>query len=216
MRSVETDTTVTWTAVAYDPENAPLVYKFFLKGPATGNKLSEKTGWTSSNTWKWNTTLADAGLNQVEVWVRDGKHAGPDSNDDSTDTSFYIENQIENQKPYMMSLSQSPDKSFADVGSKVTWTVVAKDPENDPLVYKFFLNGPATGGQLAEKTGWTSNNTWTWTTTTEDAGNNTVEVWARDGKHAGPDSTDDIAETSIEVYPLPEGIASNGTIGVVG
>jgi hypothetical protein len=43
--SLEVDTTVNWMAVvASNPENAPLVYKFFLMGPATGNKISEKTG----------------------------------------------------------------------------------------------------------------------------------------------------------------------------
>ena len=53
-------------------------------------KISEKTGWTSSNTWTWTTTPVDIGLNQVEVWVRDGKHAGPDSYDAIADVEYVV------------------------------------------------------------------------------------------------------------------------------
>ena len=198
---MEAGSTVTWTAVATDPENDPLVYKFFLKGPATGGQLAEKTAWISDNTWTWTTTPADAGQNQVEVWVRDGKHAGPDSKDDSADASVTVK--MPNQKPTITGLS--PDKASAEAGSTVTWTAAASDPENDPLVYKFFLKGPATGGQLAEKTAWVSDNTWTWTTTPADAGQNQVEVWVRDGNHAGTEGFDANKVVNYELtQPAPK------------
>ncbi len=78
---------ITWTASA---DQSNLLYKFLLKGPSTDGKLVEKTNWTANNVWVWNTTEADIGSGQVEVRVRDGKHAGPDSFDDRKDTSFTI------------------------------------------------------------------------------------------------------------------------------
>ena len=192
---------VTWTAAASDPENDPLVYKFFLKSPATGGQLAEKTGWITDNTWTWTTTAADAGQNQVEVWVRDNKHAGPDSKDDSSDASVTVTKP--NEKPTISGLS--PDKANAETGSTVTWTAAATDPENDPLVYKYFLKGPATGGQLAEKTGWISYNIWTWTTTPADVGQNQVEVWVRDGNHAGTEGFDANLVVTYELtQPAPK------------
>ncbi len=80
-------TAITWTASA---DQSNLLYKFLLKGPSTDGKLVEKTNWTANNVWIWNTTEADIGSSQVEVRVRDGKHAGPDSFDDRKDTSFTI------------------------------------------------------------------------------------------------------------------------------
>jgi len=80
-------TTITWTAAANQRD---LLYRFFLKGPATNDQLISKTNWTANNVWIWNTTASDIGDSQIEVQVRDGKHAGPDSFDDHKDASFTI------------------------------------------------------------------------------------------------------------------------------
>ena len=39
------------------------------------------TDWDSSNTWVWDTTDAAQEINDVEVWVRDGKHSSSDNYD---------------------------------------------------------------------------------------------------------------------------------------
>ncbi len=80
-------TTITWTAAV---DQNGLLFKFFQKGPATNDQFVEKTNWTTNNVWTWNTTASDIGDSQIEVRVRDGKHAGPDSFDDSKDASFTI------------------------------------------------------------------------------------------------------------------------------
>jgi hypothetical protein len=99
---------------------------------------------------------------------------------------------LTNEPPDASSLT--PDKPGPQLaGNAITWTAVASDPENDPLVFKFFLNGPATGNQWAEQTQWVSDNIWAWTTSAKDVGNNQVSVWVRDGKHAGPEGSDGIA-----------------------
>jgi hypothetical protein len=65
---------VTWTADASDQDKDPLMYKFLLNGEAV-------TDWDSSNTWVWDTTDAIQEINDVEVWVRDGKHSSSDNYD---------------------------------------------------------------------------------------------------------------------------------------
>jgi len=41
-----------------------------LKGPSTGGLLADETGWTGESSWRWNTTDADAGENQIEVRIK--------------------------------------------------------------------------------------------------------------------------------------------------
>jgi len=81
---------ITWTADATDPDGDPLLYRFLLSGPRTGNEWQEVKGWSSSNTWVWDTTAEDVGeKNQVAVEVRDGKHAGEESYDDRKESEYY-------------------------------------------------------------------------------------------------------------------------------
>jgi len=74
---------IKWTAEAHDLEGDFLYYQFWLKGPATGNLWHDMTGWIFNNKWTWKTSTLDVGLNQVQVWIRDGRHAGPDECDAS-------------------------------------------------------------------------------------------------------------------------------------
>ncbi|NPV62029.1 MAG: hypothetical protein HPY61_05255 [Methanotrichaceae archaeon] len=170
----EAGTPITWTAQASDSDGDPLLYMFFLNGQPV-------TDWTGSNVWSWDTSSAPAGNYQVEARVRDGQHAGPDSLDDSRSAQFTIS--VPNQIPALKSLGA--DKASPQVaGAAITWMAEASDPENDPIRYRFFLNGqPATD--------WTTKNQWTWKTGTDDVGENQVEVRIIDGKHAGQDGSDD-------------------------
>jgi very-short-patch-repair endonuclease len=47
-------------------------------------------------------------------------------------------------------------------GSEVIWTAQASDPNGDPIMYRFLLKGPATGGSWSDARGWTKENTWRW------------------------------------------------------
>lgn len=110
-----------------------------------------------------------------------------------------------NQPPILVSLT--PDKSSPqNEGTIITWTAKATDPENDPILYEFFQNGKAV-------TGWRSDNIWTncWANelpsgyacgngTVPKVGDNQIEVWVRDGKHAGPEGFDDNKFVSFAVY----------------
>lgn len=76
-------TVITWTAEARDADGDPVLYRFFLNDdPATK--------WSEENRWAWTTSEEDSGENQVEVRVRDGKHAGPDKYDANMGSDFAI------------------------------------------------------------------------------------------------------------------------------
>jgi len=70
--------TILWTASASDPEGDSILYRFWLQA-STGAWVVMQD-WSSSSTWSW--TPNAAGMYNVGVWVRDGKHAGPTGYDD--------------------------------------------------------------------------------------------------------------------------------------
>jgi len=87
-----------------------------------------------------------------------------------------------NKPPRLVGLTadkSSPQRS----GAVITWTAEARDADNDPVLYRFFLNDDPV-------TKWTKENQWVWTTTEDDSGESRIEVQVRDGKHAGPDKYD--------------------------
>jgi hypothetical protein len=80
-----------------------------------------------------------------------------------------------NRPPRLISLT-SDKPSPQEAGTAITWTAEAKDQDNDQIFYNFFLNGDPI-------TGWTKDDTWIWTTTDRDIGENQIEIHVRDGKH---------------------------------
>jgi len=173
---------VTWTAQAEDSDGDPLLYKFFLNGQPVAD-------WSGSGEWTWDTAVAPAGNYQAEVWVRDDRHAGPDSFDDSRTAQFAIA--APNQVPALISFG--PDKSSPqETGTAVTWTAEASDPEGDRILYRFFLNGQPVDD-------WTTKNQWTWKTAAGDVGESQVEVQIIDGRHSGPEGFDDRREAGFAI-----------------
>ena len=104
-----------------------------------------------------------------------------------------------NRPPKLISLSS--DKSSPQyAGTAVKWTAQAKDPEDDDMLYRFFLNDEP-------ETNWIKENNWTWSTTDYYIGDNQIEVRVRDGKHAGPNEFDgnkaiDFAVNEPETRPI--------------
>lgn len=82
--------------------------------------------------------------------------------------------------------SMNPDKPAPESpGSVIVWTAAASNPNNEKMLYRFLLTGPATGGLAKDETGWTEGNSWTWTTTDADAGDNLIEVQVTRAGSAG-------------------------------
>ncbi|MDD2756868.1 MAG: SdrD B-like domain-containing protein, partial [Methanothrix sp.] len=94
-----------------------------------------------------------------------------------------------NQTPVLNSLTS--DLTSPQIpGTTITWTANATDADQDPLFFRFFHSGPATGGSWQSVTQWSSASTWTQTTSSADAGENQVKAQVRDGKHAAEDGFD--------------------------
>jgi hypothetical protein len=158
---------IRWTAIASDPENDPLQYKFYLRGPSTSGFWMDQTGWGNNNRWIWRTNPMDVGYSQVLVAVRDGKHAGPGGSDDYDVASYYIINL--NQPPIITGFGTNSGNA-QPVGATIRWSASAMDPEGNPVFYRYWLKGPATGGFWRVARDWSTDPTWVWPTTPADAG----------------------------------------------
>ncbi len=82
-------TAITWKVNVTDSDGDKILYKFFLNGEPV-------TDWTTVSRWTWTTEDADVGSNQIEVQVRDGKHAGPNGYDARSSGTFmvYLSNKV--------------------------------------------------------------------------------------------------------------------------
>jgi len=184
---------VTWTATASDPDNDLVQYRFFLNdAPATD--------WSSSNSWSWETGGSFVGDNKVEVRVRDGMHSKGDEYDDARSASFSITDgekrsqnvsQKQNQPPVLESFAADPISPQA-AGTAITWSAMASDPDADPIQYRFFLDGKPL-------TDWIGDGRCIWAPSDENVGQNNVEVWIRDGQHAGPEGHDDMESAEFAI-----------------
>ncbi|MCW3133609.1 MAG: hypothetical protein N2V78_04695 [Methanophagales archaeon] len=64
-------TQINWTACAIDPEGEQdqLWYRFWLRGPETGDSWQSMTSWNTNNTWVW--IPNEPGNYTIEVEIRD-------------------------------------------------------------------------------------------------------------------------------------------------
>jgi hypothetical protein len=85
-----TGTAVTWTAYATDPDRDQILYRFWLKGPSTGNVWKIVRDWSASNTWIWSSGSADAGDYEVYVYARDGRHAPATAYDSAINAAYKL------------------------------------------------------------------------------------------------------------------------------
>ncbi|MDM7934307.1 MAG: SdrD B-like domain-containing protein, partial [Methanothrix sp.] len=192
-------TPIVWTAGATDPDGDPLQYRFFVRGPTPSHTVRADTGYSPSNTWTWSTIGYAPGTYSVEVWIRDGEHAGPGSYDVKKAVSFTLTSP---NLPPVVSVLFADRPAPQVAGSWVKWTAIGFDPEGDPLQYRFFLRGPSTGGFWVDQTGWGKNNRWIWRTGPMDVGYSEVLVAVRDGKHSGPAGADDYSISGYYIINL--------------
>jgi hypothetical protein len=169
---------VRWLASATDPDNDPVLYRFWLKGPSTGNAWRIVQDWSPANQWVWANAPADAGAYTVYVYARDGKHAGPGGYDSALGAPYVL---IAGNRPPVVT-ALAPDKPSPQyAGAPIKWTATASDPENDPLLYRFWLKGPSTGNVWKIVQDWSPLNQWTWATTPADIGDFSVYVYVGTG-----------------------------------
>ena len=164
---------ITWTAIATDPDEDRIYYKFLVNDNMV-------TDWSPSNSWNWNTSAYLSGDYKIRVLARDDRHEPEDSFDSSREATFAL--QATNQPPILKSLNS--DRSSPQVqGTVVLWKAEAQDPDGDPILYKFQVNG-------RDMSRWSESGSWSWSTRNLAAGDYRIRVLARDGRHAPEDSFD--------------------------
>ena len=89
-----------------------------------------------------------------------------------------------NLPPMVVSL-MSDMMNPQEAGTTIKWMATALDPEKDPIQYKFLLDGQ-------QKTDWSYNSTWYWTTSSADIGSHMIVIKIKDGRHQvdGDDAKD--------------------------
>ena len=131
---------------------------------------------------------------------------------------------VEQTKGNLTLQSLDPDKISPQVaGSVIVWTANTTNPNDEDLVYDFFLKGPATNGEIFEKTGWIAENSWTWNTSEEDKGENQVQVWVKRlgaGAAAGYITLVPVVGVAVSALLLHEALDTSlligGTLAVLG
>ena len=174
--------TVLWKAEASDPNGDEIQYKFLLNGRTMSK-------WSKSNSWNWYTNGLPAGEYQIQVQAKEFNKSSEDSFDSLMNATFILGSQ--NQIPVLQGLGS--DKSSPQVlGTSVTWTAQATDPDGDKIFYKFLLND-------REVTGWSESDIWIWNTSSAVPGDYTIKVLVRDGKHSSEDSFDSSTDKSFDL-----------------
>ena len=100
----------------------------------------------------------------------------------------------------MTAKSLTPDQEGPlTAGSTIVWTGKAYDPDEDKLLYQFWLNGPATGNTWKPMTSWNEESTWNWSTSPIDSGINIIDMRVRDEHHAAPWGHDSHISAEYEI-----------------
>ncbi|MCX6676960.1 MAG: DUF1616 domain-containing protein [Methanothrix sp.] len=173
---------ITWTASATDPDNDQISYKFMKND-------EDVTGWSTSNSWIWDTSSEKPGDYRIAVLAKDGLHALKDAFDSTLDSSFVLTSP--NSIPEVTALKADRPSPQAN-GGVITWTAIAVDPDGDEISYKFLANDK-------EVREWSSSNYWVWNTSSAAPGEYRIKVLARDGKHAQEDSFDSSKDAVITI-----------------
>lgn len=133
-----------WTAGADDPRETVCLTGSMLWAPDLRHDGSHQTGWMASNVWNQYRRLPREMT--IEVWIRDGKHAGPNVFDVKKTSS-------------LLGQRQPASKSGCPVLGPARAAVCRKlgsldghgpRSEGDPLQFTLPGDGPATRGA-----GWT-------------------------------------------------------------
>ena len=150
------------------------------------------TDWQPENQWTW--TAIEPGTSQILVQVKDSLHEGAQGDGGNMSREFSIIAPAPVQEPVQTEvvpaevvpakLNESPvitgltteSVSPQLLGTSVTWTAQASDPESDQISYRFLVNGtPATD--------WQAENLWTWTAI--EPGTSQILVQVKDSLHEG-------------------------------
>ena len=133
-------------------------------------------GYSSSNTFNWNSTGAAAGIEYFGVWAKDA--GSPTSSFDINASTAYTINAASCSS---VSVSAAPPTAAHSSLTQVTFSAVASGCTHGSPLYEFwYFNGSA----WFVVRGWSTTASWVWNTSAP-AGNYTFGVWVRDAASPG-------------------------------
>jgi WD40 repeat protein len=170
-----------WDVMLEGPEGSTTTVKTDRKGYYifTG-LLPGNYGVSAATHENWTATASAEGVQAIKLV---GSH--------ESEIDFGFRLPLANLPPTIINLVAEPE-SPQDVGSVITWTADASDPDGDKIQYRYLLNDESL-------TDWTTENMWTWTP--KNAGLYQIEVRVRDEKHAAPNGLDDRMSERFEITP---------------
>ena len=151
-----------------------------------------RTDFSENPSWTWTTSAAEIGSHSIEVKARDNLH-NPDG--DSSKAIDFVISAPPNNPPAVADLVADL-ASPQILGTTVTWTAEASDPEADPISYRFMVNDTPVSD-------WQSQNQFAWTAT--EPGTSLITAQVRDDQREGPEGENGnrSAEFTINA-PVPE------------
>jgi spore germination protein YaaH len=163
------------------------LFEFWLAPPGATSPWILAQGYTSSPTWRWNTTGASSDDYRVEVWVRDTMSGIISGSDRGTyDAVTGVTDTVTSTPCSTPSVSASP-ASPAVAGTPVAITAGATCSHANPL-YEFWArwHGSSTW-QIVQP--YSTNATYQWNSTGAATGTEYFGVWVRDSSSAGINSS---------------------------
>jgi Putative Ig domain/Glucodextranase, domain B len=180
-------TPITFSA-AVSGGTAPQQFKWML---FDGSNTSVVQGWSTSNTWTWTPTTADA--YQVTVWARSAASTTDAAENANSTRSLPFAITATSQGPLTLTSLTSNLPAPQPAGTPITFTATVSGGVA-PHQYKWWVFD---GKDWLVTQTWSASNTWTWTPATSN--NKTrVAVWVRN------------MGSTADAYDNP---AANGSIG---
>jgi hypothetical protein len=190
-------TPITFTA-AVTGGTAPQQFKWML---FNGSSTSVVQGWSTSNSWTWTPTTANAAY-QVTVWARSASSSADAAENGNSARSlpFAISNTSSQGTLTLTGLTANLSAP-QPVGTPITFTATATGG-SAPYQYKWWVFDNNTWTVMRS---WSTSNTWTWTPTSA-GGSIRVAVWVR---NAG--STADAYDNANSNASIPFAVTGNST-----
>jgi hypothetical protein len=159
---------VTWTAQVASAPTVPLEYRFLVWSQNSGAWTAFRE-YATSNQAQW--TPASLGKYAVEAWVRPVGSTAQFESRATTDIFDVARTALSMTGLFV-------DTAFpAPTGSPITWTARVQGGMSGPIQYQFWLYSENTGWRIAQPYG--PSETFTWTPTWEDVGDQVLQVWVR-------------------------------------
>ena len=178
-------TQVTFTATASGCPNPRYEFWARWQGTATWQLLQ---GWSTGNTYRWNSTGAAAGTENIGVWVKDA------SSPNTLDANTSIPYSVTTASCASVTASAAPTSVARGSGAHVTITGAATGCTG--ALYEFWMRAASqTTWQLVQ--GYSTSSTYDWNSTGAAPGTIYFGVWAKDAK--SPNQYDVTANTTVSI-----------------